>query len=421
MSGKQIVMILVLAFLGGMLGVATMQHVDTASRLLSTGRSEDVHEDLTPTPAHNAREQSNPHGAGETSAGPQMVRLDDATRRGVGIEVETVAPGTLQRLIALHGEVALNADRVAHIVPRVPGIVQQVHKHLGDQVRAGEVMAVLESRELATLHAAYLGAKARLELADATFRREAGLWQKQISAEREYLEAKQALEEARITLHTAEQQLYALGFSGPSLARLASQPGTALTRYAITAPFDGSVIEKHLTFGAALKEDTTVFVIADLRSVWVELQVYQQDLPFVHAGQSVVIAAGPGIPDARGKLSYVGPLVGEQTRTALARVVLPNPTGSWRPGLFVTAQITAETIDVPVLVPETALQTLAEHTVVFVETAEGFTPRPVNVGRSNDTHVEITAGLKPGERYVTHGTFTLKAQLAKSTFGGDPD
>lgn len=421
MPGKQFLMTLVLAFLGGALGVATMQHGGPIREVLSMMRRDGGRQEQTRALPRDAADEADQRGAGGTSAGQQVVRLGDATRHEVGIEVQRAGAGTLQRSIILHGEVMLNADRVAHLVPRVPGIVQQVHKHLGDQVQAGEVTAILESRELATLHAAYLAAKARLALAQTTFRREADLWQKKISAEHEYLEAKQALEEARITLHTAEQQLYALGFSSTSLARLASQPATVLTQYAITAPFDGAVIEKHLTLGEALKEDTTVFVIADLRSVWVDLQVYQHDLPFVHAGQPVVMSAGHELPDAQGTLSYVGPILGEHTRTALARVVLLSPKGPWRPGLFVTAQISAETVNVPVLVPETSLQTLAEHTVVFVETAEGFAPRPVTLGRSNDTQVEITAGLQPGERYVTRGAFTIKAQLSKATFGGDQD
>ena len=93
-----------------------------------------------------------------------------------------------------------------------------------------------------------------------------------------------------------------------------------------------------------LKDDSEAYVVADLRSVWVDLRVYQKDLPLVRPGQPVVIAAGHGIPDAQGTIAYVGPLVGEQTRTALARVVLPNPNGHWRPGLFVTGNVVVQDI-----------------------------------------------------------------------------
>jgi len=101
---------------------------------------------------------------------------------------------------------------------------------------------------------------------------------------------------------------------------------------------------------------------------------------------------------------------------ALERIVLPNPNGHWRHGLFVTGHVVVKDTDVPLLVPKTALQTLEERPTVFVETAEGWKPQPVTLGRSNDTHVEITAGLTPGQRYVTSGAFTLKAQLSKGAF-----
>jgi cobalt-zinc-cadmium efflux system membrane fusion protein len=177
------------------------------------------------------------------------------------------------------------------------------------------------------------------------------------------------------------------------------------------------VIEKHITLGEGLKDDTTAFVVADLGSVWVDLRVYQKDLPFVRTGQTVVISAGPGIPDAQSVIAYVGPLVGAQTRTALARVVLPNPNGHWRPGLFVTGNVIVDNQDVPLLIPKTALQTIDAQPAVFLVTPEGFSPQPVTLGRSNDTHIEVTGGLTPGQRYVTRGAFTLKAQLAKGTFG----
>ncbi len=347
----------------------------------------------------------------------QAVRLSEAEKKEFDIEIATAGPGKLKMYVSLPGEIALNADRRVHIVPRVAGVVRQVNKTLGDQVRAGEVMAVLESRDLADMKSAYLAANERVALAEITFRREENLWKKKITAEQDYLQAKQALAEAQIELRSAEQKLHALGFSHDYMAQLPKQADASFTRYTITAPFDGAVIEKHITLGEMLKDDATAFVVADLRSVWVDLRVYQKELPYVRRGQPVVISAGRGIPDAEGKISYVGPLVGEQTRTALARVVLPNPDGQWRPGLFVTGKIVVENSDVPLLVPKSALQTIEERPAVFVETAEGLKPRNVTIGRSNETHVEITSGLASGERYVTRGAFTVKAQLSKGAFG----
>ena len=373
---------------------------------------QDDHKEHAKQDDHEDHKEHAEHG------GERVVRLSTAEQREFGIEVSTAGPGTLQVHVSLPGEVALNADRRAHVVPRVSGVVRDVRKTLGDQVRAGEVMAELESRELADLKSAYLAARERVTLAKATHRREADLWKKNISSEQEYLQAKQVLAEARITLRAVEQQLHALGFPEKEIAQLPTHPDQTFTRYSITAPFSGTVIEKHISLGEFLKDDATAFVVADLSSVWVDLRVYQKDLPFVRRGQPVVITAGHGIPDThQATIAYVGPLVGEQTRTALARVILPNPDGHWRPGLFVTGNIVVENRDVPLLVPKTALQTIDTRPAVFLATPEGFAPQPITLGRSNDTYIEVTSGIAPGQRYVTQGTFTLKAQLAKGTFG----
>jgi cobalt-zinc-cadmium efflux system membrane fusion protein len=141
--------------------------------------------------------------------------------------------------------------------------------------------------------------------------------------------------------------------------------------------------------------------------------VTPSDLPRVRTGQRVTITVAAGMPAATGTISYIGPRVSEETHTVVTRVVLPNPDGHWRPGLFVTATIAMGETVVPLLVPKTALQTLDGQPSVFVRTAEGFAPRPVTLGRSNETHVEITAGLQPGEPYAVTQTFLLKAELGK--------
>ena len=193
----------------------------------------------------------------------------------------------------------------------------------------------------------------------------------------------------------------------------------SLTPYEVKSLLDGTVIERHLVLGELIKEGVNAFVIADLSSVWAELRIYQKDLAIVRKGQAVSLAAGHGVAEARGEISYVAPMVDEKTRTGLARVVLPNPDGRWRPGLFVTARVTVEEIEVPLLIPKSSLQTVDDKTSVFVQTDKGFEPRPVQLGRANDTDVEVTSGLAAGQRYVTQGAFPLKAELSKAAFGGE--
>ena len=140
---------------------------------------------------------------------------------------------------------------------------------------------------------------------------------------------------------------------------------------------------------------------------------------FIKKGQQVTISAGHEIPDTRGRIAYVGPLVEEQTRRGIARVVLPNAKGKWRPGLFVTALLTVKETEVPLAVPKTAIQTIDGQLYLFIKTNEGFEPVAVSVGKSDDRRVEILSGLTKGQQYVEEGAFVLKAQLLKSEFGDE--
>jgi len=342
------------------------------------------------------------------------VELGPGALAQAGIAVATAGPARLQRVLELPGEIGLNTDRVAHVVPRLPGVVAQVRKGLGEPVRRGEVLAVLESRELADAKSEYLAAFKRVELARTTFEREERLWQQQISAERDFLAARLALAEARISQESAEQKLHALGFSEQSLAALPEQPDQDFTRYEIRAPFDGVVIEKHLTIGEAVAADADIFVVADLSTVWVEVTVYARDLEIVRVGQAARVRSKAPRLEAAGALEYLGPLVGEQSRAARARVAIPNPERAWRPGLFVSVELVAEEVEAPVAVAAEAIQTLGDWSVVFVQYGDHFEARPLELGRSDGQWVEVLEGLEPGERYATRNSFVLKAELGKA-------
>ncbi len=346
-----------------------------------------------------------------------VVELSAEQIAELGIELAQASGGPLRRTMSLPGQIAVNADRLAHIVTRVAGVATEVRKTLGDKVVQGEIMAVVESRELADAKAGYLAAHQRLELARATFAREQSLWDKRISSEQEFLDARQAVAETRIELHAAEQKLHALGLDDEYVRTLPDLPDVLLTRYEIVAPFDATVIARHITIGEALKDDSEVFVIADLSTVWVQLDVHQRDLAYVREGQEAVVSVGPGVPQAKGRISYVGPIAAEDTRTIAARVVLPNVEGQYRPGLFVTAEVLAETASADVLVPEQAVQSLEGRPCVFVPSDHGFEARFVSVGRSSEGAVEITSGLTAGEPFVCRGAFELKAAIVTAGLG----
>ncbi len=191
----------------------------------------------------------------------------------------------------------------------------------------------------------------------------------------------------------------------------------SLAPFEVKTLISGTVIGKHITLGEAASRERDTFVIADLSSVWIDLTVYQRDLGRVKVGLETQVYIGHDLAYDAGKLSYVAPIVDEHTRTATARLVIPNKNNLWRPGVFVTAKVLVEKIEVPLVVPRTALHTIEAEAVVFLQTERGFLPQPVTLGRQGDTHIEILSGLSAGDHYVSEGGFTLKAEFGKEAFG----
>jgi cobalt-zinc-cadmium efflux system membrane fusion protein len=191
----------------------------------------------------------------------------------------------------------------------------------------------------------------------------------------------------------------------------------SLSAFEVTTFISGTIIDTHITLGESASRDRVAFVVADLSTVWIDFTVYQRDLGRIHLGQPAQVFIGHDSAEDAGTIQYITPIVDEHTRTATARLVLPNEKRVWRPGMFVTTRVTVESAEVPVAIPGTAVQAVEGETVVFVKTGEGFVPRTVVLGRRSPTHFEVLAGLAPGDEYVSQGGFTLKAELEKEAFG----
>ncbi len=334
------------------------------------------------------------------------ITMTDAQAKQNGVEVLAAAPARIESTLQLNGEIRFNEDRTVRIVPRLSGIVESVAANAGDRVRKGQVLAVISSQALADQRSELLAAQKRLSLARTSFERERMLWQDKISAEQDYLQARHTMQEAEIAMQSAQQKLASLGAEVTT--------NDKLTRYTIRSPIDGTVTEKHIAIGQSLKEDASIFVVADLSTVWAEMTVYAKDIGSVRIGQKAVVKAAAFDASATGTLSYVGALLGEQTRTTMARIVLSNPQGVWRPGLPVTIQLVTGEVAVPVAVSVDAVQTVNEAPVVFGRYGDSFESRPLELGRSDGKLIEVVNGLQAGEQYAAKNSFLIKADLGKS-------
>jgi len=549
---------------------------------------------------HGAADDAHAHGSAE------VVHLSPDDVKRYAIEIGEAGPGEVDVHVRLPGQIAINSDRLAHIMPNAAGVVRAVLKSVGDTVKAGETIAWIESSELGTAKVDYLAklaelsccsmdltraqqifdstaglleqlkssppletirevggealdanhtllvsAYAELVLARSAYEREKSLFEKKISSEKDYLTAENDLKKAdakyaatrnsiafdvkrslleaqrdrqvrEIELKGAERNLYVLGMnlgdindiqefaqrqtpgvevevcddpncpdcvaeraaqSGQSVvasadtedinavrlvvpaqrpdggdtqengkpacdcpecvakARQAQAKAVALAAdrgvvqesqqpaerpyshderlawYPLRAPFGATVIEKHITLGEKMSDESTAFTVADLSTVWVDLSVFQNDLLRVKPGQPVTISVGAAGEKVTGKISYVGPIVGQDTRTALARVILDNASGRLRPGTFVNADVLVDRVSAKVAVAKDVIQDIDDRPTVFVRTGDAFEPRTVSLGRVNDTVVEVTSGLEPGEKIVIGNSFRLKASLQKVVGG----
>lgn len=333
------------------------------------------------------------------------VAMTDAQLQSAGVELGTAGPAMIGTTVRLLGEVKYNSDRTVQVVPRLAGLVEQVLASAGDTVRKGQVLAVLSSQSLSDQRAELLAAQQRLSLARTTYERELKLWEEKISAQQDMLQARSTMQEAAIAVQSAQSRLATLG---------GAAAGGSLSRYELRSPIDGVVTEKRLSLGEAVREDSAVFTVSDLSSVWVEAPVAPQDLGSITKGLPVVVKANAFDAQASARISYVSALVGEQTRNALARVVLPNPKGLWRPGLPVSVEVLVEETQVAVSVAADAVQDLRDWKVVFGRYGTALEARPLELGRSDGKRVEVREGLKAGERYAQTNSFVVKAELGKS-------
>jgi cobalt-zinc-cadmium efflux system membrane fusion protein len=341
---------------------------------------------------------------GHADEAPGLVEMTPQQIQGAGIVTAQASPASIDTAVTLPGEVRFNEDRTAHIVPRLAGVVESVSASLGQEVKKGQPLAVIASADLAELRSTALAADKRLALARVTYEREKKLWEDRISAQQDYLQAEQAYREAQIEAQSARSKLTALG---------AEPASGAVNRYTLRAPFNGVVVEKHLVQGEAVKEDANVFLVSDLSTVWVEVVVTAKDLETVRVGQPVTIRSAAGSASVTGKVSYVGSLLGEQTRTATARVVIQNPNLAWRPGLFVNVAVVRGSKNAAVTVSAEAIQTIDGKTVVFTKVPKGFQAQPVTTGATDGKSIEILSGLPAGTQYVATGSFVVKAQQGK--------
>jgi cobalt-zinc-cadmium efflux system membrane fusion protein len=388
--------------------------------LLAAGcGKEDAHEEGH-APAASEKHESG-HGEHEKEEDHNIVTLSQEMQKSSGIEVKPVALQAVAVPFSATAVIEMNMDRAAKVSPRVTGKAAKIIASQGDRVKARQVLAWLDSVELDQIWSDYRKAQGKVELARKNLQREETLFQKKISPEKDVLKARQELGDAEADISLAQERFRLVGVDVGQFA--ANKENGSHPLVPVTSPVGGIVIEKAVTQGEVVNSDKMLFLVADLSTLWVSIDVYEKDMSRLKVGAGVKVSA-TAFPDKvfKGKISYISDVVDEKTRTEKARVTIDNASGLLKPGMFATVMTEARDggTEQLIAVPEEAVQIEGALRYVFVQSSpDQFKRRDVETGRALGKSVEIKAGLKEGEVIAVKGAFILKSELKKGEIEGD--
>lgn len=406
-STRQALLFLILA---SVLALAACGKSDTGKVAASAGRS-DVQE--TRTEAEKTKDEEHGEGEKKDEHGAEVrLKLSTDDIKTAGIKVEELKAQSLVDQVVLTATIRANQDRIAHVAPRVSARLVKVNAKLGDRVKKGQTLALLDSIELGEAHSAYRQAQSQFALAKADFERANRLKDDQIIPEKDYLRARSEYEKARTALEASNDKLRLL-----DAAHQETEQGPA-SIFAVHAPFAGTVIEKHAILGELAQPDKQLFIVADLSSLWIEANLFEKDLARVKVGApaTISVSAYPG-EVFRGRLTYISRTVDKESRAVQARVEVPNPDGRLKPEMFATASIDTASTSKALTLPQEAVLLINGQAMAFVQEAGGFEPRAVELGDKVGGRVVVRSGVQEGEQIVVAGTYALKARMLKSQIG----
>lgn len=333
----------------------------------------------------------------------KFIRFSPEFGKRAGIEMARAELQSLKPMIQVTGTATFDPEAVSAVGSRIAGRVRRVMKYPGDPVKRGDVLAELESAELGQAQASVLGARAHVEAATANEKREKQLAEARVSSQRDYELAHSTAQAARAELFAAEQKVRAFG----------GVVGSEIGVLPLTSPIDGKVMQTHVSRGQSVEPSYTAFKVADIRSLWIELAVFERDLGHVRAGDRAEISPQTNLQMVvQGKVAHVGDAIDLETRSAPVRVEIDNKDEMLRPGQSVSAKIHTKTAPEALTLPRDAVTTVDGKTTVFVAHDDtSVEPRAVILGAKDGTRVEVKQGVEAGELVVVKGVFALKSEV----------
>jgi cobalt-zinc-cadmium efflux system membrane fusion protein len=325
------------------------------------------------------------------------------------IQIYTVTQGPLERVLRLTGAVAYNGFATTPVITQVGGPVSRIVAMPGEHVNAGQPMLYVASPDYSATRSAYVKARDAFQLADKFYKRAQDLYAHQAIAQADLEQAESNRTQAEADLQSSEQAIRVLGIPNPESV-LTAPPAAELP---LLSPLAGEVVERLCSPGELLAAGATqCFTLSDMSTVWVLVNVYQNDIASVHVGEDVTIdnESYPGV--VRGKIQYVAPALDPTTRTLQARIEASNPGERLKRDMYVTAEVHAGTIANAIAVPDAAVLRDADNMpYVYIQTAASqFARRMVTIGESLNGKTQVLTGLQAGDKIVGDGSLFLQFQ-----------
>lgn len=323
------------------------------------------------------------------------------------VQVVTVEPSKLARVLRLTGAVAYNAFNTTPVITQVGGPVSRILVVPGERVKQGQPLLDVSSPDYSLLFATYLKARDTLRVADKNYLRAQDLYAHNAIAERDLLQAESDHIQAQADLNASSLGLKILGIPKPE--DLEKAPSSA--EIPLLAPIGGEIVERDVAPGQLLQAGSTqAFIISNMSTVWVLANIYQSDLAHVKVGDEVAVQTDSYPDKFQGKISFISPALDPNTRTLQARIVVDNPGGKLKNNMYVTATVNAGVEQNAIAVPDTSvLRNDENQPFVYVATGSNqFSRRSVDIGQSQGGKTQILKGLSPGDKVVGDGSLFLQ-------------
>jgi cobalt-zinc-cadmium efflux system membrane fusion protein len=374
----------------------------------------------------------------------QFASKESISRAGIDVGIVEVKP--MAESISANAELIFDPTRVARLSTRVAGGVAATLKVTGDRVKAGEILAVIDAAEVGKAKSQFAQAAVQLKLKESVADRLRPIALQGAVPQKTAIEAETSLQEAIVAFSTARQALVNLGFDPPTrnenldsmkldqtlqklgleeyVERRLSTPLSS-NLIPIRAPLDGVVTQVDAVVGETVQPGTTLFTIADTRQMWLMTNFHQDDVGRVRVGSTIAFESDSSGSHAEGTVAWISPTIDDRTRTVSVRANIESDGETLKNNTFGKASVLLRAEKNAIVVPKQAIQSTADATFVFVRDKNFFRPdvplyfhvRQVRIGTSDETHVELLAGVLPGEVIVTKGSTSILAQLLKSNLG----